>query len=55
MKLRRWFSITIKILMIISLLVIMSDCEDLKTFIFTHLIATGIFILGTILTMKYEG
>lgn len=55
MNLKKWFSITIKILMIISFLAIMSDCDDLKTFIFAHLIAIGIFVLGAILTSKYEG
>lgn len=49
-KLRKWVEVVLVVIGILAFIVIGSDCEDMNTFVVTHLIATGILILvGSIL------
>ena len=38
----------VKVVMVICLLIMMSECEHTGTFVLSHLISLGIFILGGI-------
>lgn len=53
MKLKKWANTTLLIIAIISFMFLGADCEDLKTFIFGHLISAGTFILSTSVLLKY--
>lgn len=53
MKLKKWANTTLLIIAIISFMFLGADCEDLKTFIFGHLISSGTFILSTGVLLKY--
>lgn len=55
MKFRKWVSITLVIINIFAVIIMASECDDLKMFITSKIIATNIFILNNMLLMKYGG
>lgn len=50
---KKWVTNTLLAICLISILVMASDCEDIKLFVTSHIIATGILILCAWLLKKY--
>ena len=54
MKLKKWFRNVLIIISFISLVLLGSDCNDIKTFILVHLGSASVFVLANLLLIKYE-
>jgi len=52
-KLRKWVEVVLILIGIVAFVVMASDCEDMMTFIISHFIASGIFILDCCLLEEY--
>ena len=52
-RFKKWVNYLLGIIAFLSLMVMGSDCDNLIVFIYTHLIAVGVFGLTTSLLIKY--
>lgn len=50
---KKWVVGVLAIINMIALMIMGSDCESLTTFLITHLIATSIFVLNSMIIVKY--
>ena len=53
MKLRKWVIVLLTIVNVIAFMIMGSDCESLKTFIVSHLIACLVFSFNSMIILKY--
>lgn len=53
-RLRKWFEYTLVILTFVSMLVMISECEDTLVFIISHLVATMIFVINSTILINYS-
>ena len=53
-RLRKWFEYTLVILTFVSMLVMISECEDTLVFIISHLTATMIFVINSTILINYS-
>lgn len=53
MKLRKWVKVVLATIMLISFMVMASECESTLWFIIGHLIACGIFTLSAMTLIRY--
>lgn len=51
--LKNWVTNTLLTISCIALLFMGSDCENFKTFIISHFVALGVFVICTIIIIKY--
>ena len=54
MRLRKWVKSVLYLLVIISCLVIASDCEDTLLFFVSHVVACIIFLLSATALIRYN-
>lgn len=54
MRLRRWVKVVLGIILFISVLFMISDCEDMNQFIVSHTLATLVFIGCMLILTKFE-
>lgn len=52
MRLRKWVRVVLVILSLLALIICVSDCEDLHTFIVSHMLAIIVFIASTSILLK---
>lgn len=53
LKLRKWVEYTLIIINIFALIVMASDCDSMKVFLISHIIATIVFVVNSNLLIKY--
>ena len=53
MKLRKWVQMLIAAIMLLCFFVMGANCESLALFIWSKIIALGIFYLGFVILRKY--
>lgn len=51
--LKDWVVVILAIINMFAIMVMGSDCESLKTFLISHLIAASVFILNSMIIVKY--
>lgn len=51
--LKNWVVGVLALINFFAIMLMSSDCENLTTFIITHLIALGIFLLNSMIIIKY--
>ena len=54
MRLRKWVKSVLYLLVIISCLVIASDCDDTLLFFVSHVIACTVFLLSATALIRYN-
>jgi uncharacterized membrane protein HdeD (DUF308 family) len=54
MRLKRWVKVVIEIILGISFIFMISECEDTAQFIVSHILATFIFIGCMLILTKFE-
>lgn len=53
MKLRKWVIVLLTIINVIAFMIMGSECDSLKTFIVSHLIACLVFSFNSMIILKY--
>ena len=51
--LKKWVVVVLGIINFFAIMVMGSDCVDVKTFLISHFIAASVFILNSITIVKY--
>lgn len=50
---KNWVQVLLVIINMLAILIMGSDCEDIKIFIVSHLFAGLVFVLNSLILLKY--